>query len=474
MVGDIRESERRIGGPSNGVRVLLVGQTEVTRTALAALDDVEVLEAADSSTAESLLGQAQMVLLNPAVGGGLDLCARASRLWHPPMVVATIQPDDLGAGNQALRAGAALYLVEPIDAEMLEQQVSRARAAWQRRQHLELAFALLDTTGEVLIALGPNDEVVFFNEAASRVLGVPSDQALGRPVRDLLPEGSVEGEFRVTQPEGTVRLLAGRWSDAEALGGFETISRLFVGRDVTRDRSIEYEMLRSGALAELGLLASKVAHDINNPATYLLANLSALQADFAEGNFDPEQARELVDECMAGVERIVRIVRRLRDLARSRRTSQPTVFDLSEIVRDAAHVVGPWVQQHAELFVDIACRPMVLGVPGQLGHAVVNLLVHAAQALCEQRDPSPRIDLSVRQQAGQAIVEVRDNGPGIDPALRSTLFDLSMGADHPDVGANMGLAVCRAITREHRGTVELVPHEGRGAWFRLSLPVATE
>jgi two-component system sensor histidine kinase HupT/HoxJ len=83
----------------------------------------------------------------------------------------------------------------------------------------------------------------------------------------------------------------------------------------------------------------------------------------------------------------------------------------------------------------------------------------------------PRIDVTVCRDAGWACIDVRDNGPGIPENVAARMFDAFYTSKSSEGGTGLGLAVSRTIADEHGGALMLMPHDERGAWFRLRLPV---
>jgi signal transduction histidine kinase len=84
----------------------------------------------------------------------------------------------------------------------------------------------------------------------------------------------------------------------------------------------------------------------------------------------------------------------------------------------------------------------------------------------------PRIDVSVGREEDWATIDVRDNGPGVPKALEQRIFEAFVSSKTDRGGTGLGLAVSRTIAAEHGGDLSLVAHDGRGAWFRLRLPLA--
>lgn len=331
---------------------------------------------------------------------------------------------------------------------------------------------------DVTLAVDENGCISYMNDQAKLFFCSSESDGVGRPFAEVvgtalsasdLTEESVEYSFSSLQSEEG--FILGRWVPVSGEDG-GLLAHVYVGKDVTPDRKLKQDLVRSAALAELGLMAAEVAHEVNNPATYLMTNLSILRDDLGSGNIDPDSSIELIEECLDGISRITDIVKRMRSLA----TSSGEAFgdemvELSTVVRDACRIAGLRVKYKADLHIHDTVSLQVVGSPKRLGQVILNLVVNAADALTGQSDPMPRIDVEVHKAESWAEVIVRDNGPGIPLAMREKLFQPFVSSKVDKGGTGLGLAVSRTIAEEHRGTLEIREHDGVGAWFVLRLPL---
>jgi len=340
----------------------------------------------------------------------------------------------------------------------------------------QIHAAVVDCVTEMVISVDEQGKMVLMNRGASGVLGVPDGSYLGQPFRALL---DVEPPERVTVNEmveyqleirdGGERRIRGQWMEVSSP---DQTYRVFVGQDFTREYNLQRDLVRSAALAELGLMAAEVAHEVNNPATYLMTNLSILRDDFGGGEIDPESATELIEECLDGITRITDVVKRMRSLASSGGEAiGDELVDLSTVVRDACRIAGLRVKYKAELHIHDDETVQVRGSPKRLGQVVLNLVVNAADALTGQSDPMPRIDVLVGRKEEGAEVIVRDNGPGVPADKRERIFQAFVSSKVDHGGTGLGLAVSRTIAEEHGGRLFLDDREGGGACFILRLPL---
>ncbi|TDX31361.1 sensor histidine kinase [Rhodovulum visakhapatnamense] len=250
-------------------------------------------------------------------------------------------------------------------------------------------------------------------------------------------------------------------------------------------------LVRNEKLASLGRLLAGVAHELNNPISFVYANAHALDryATKFETYFDKVQAgadradlvrlredlrldreirnlREAVAGARDGAERVRDIVEDLRRLS-SDGAGEMVAFDLAETARIAAS----WVMRGSKRAVGIgfpgSASVMALGRPGHVQQVVMNLVQNALDAVEE----GGRVDLSVAAENGRAVLSVADDGPGVPDAVRTLIFDPFFTTKAVGQGTGLGLAISAKIAEEHGGQLRLCPAD-RGACFRIDLPLA--
>ncbi len=234
---------------------------------------------------------------------------------------------------------------------------------------------------------------------------------------------------------------------------------------------VERERAEVERLVLVGQLAAGVAHEVNNPLSFVKSNLSYLEREARA--FDTELNRaELCDvlaETRQGVMRIEQIVTDLRGFSRGDGGSQEVGIP-EEALNEARRLASVRLRNLAEVTVDVSP-----GLPPvQLGHrhmvqVLLNLLVNAADAV-EMVTPSrpAHIGVGARRVDGGVRVVVEDNGPGIPPEVMERLFEpfQSTKAD----GMGIGLSICRAIVEAHRGRIWVDPGVVRGSIFSFTIP----
>jgi signal transduction histidine kinase len=146
---------------------------------------------------------------------------------------------------------------------------------------------------------------------------------------------------------------------------------------------------------------------------------------------------------------------------------------LARVVEGALRWIPPALRQRAAIDVVDEGAPDVVASPGQLGQVVVNLVANAVKSVPAGRIAQVRIHLG-RGEPGMARIDVSDDGAGIAPEVMKRMFDPFFTTRSIGQGMGLGLAICHAIVTAHGGHIGATSEPGKGATFRVELPVAPE
>jgi two-component system, NtrC family, sensor kinase len=226
-------------------------------------------------------------------------------------------------------------------------------------------------------------------------------------------------------------------------------------------------------LTSLGMLAAGMAHEINNPMSFVTANVVGLIEDLSN---EPELSPTLVEYrddvlpgTMDGIRRVNAIIADLRRFSRGEREEQVEFDVVSEVeaaLRMARAQLGPGQSLHA----DLAPVRRIVGMPRQIGQVVLNLVLNGLQAL----DGRGTVHVETRERDGYVEVTVRDSGRGMTEETRSHLFQPFFTTKKYGAGMGLGLAVVHGIVRAHGGRIEVESSVGRGSTFVVRLPLRCE
>ena len=275
-----------------------------------------------------------------------------------------------------------------------------------------------------------------------------------------------------------------------------------IAADITTTRRIEERLQQSERLASIGQLAAGVAHEINNPLSFIRSNvetlgeylssllvlvdhyaaveatgpahetLTALQAakEKADLDFVRQDAPALLDECRNGLERVRKIVADLREFSREGDTDWSEV-DIHTCLESAINLVVGGLPSTIRLERRYAKLPTLRCKPLQLNQVFLALLRNAALAIGDH--PGTITASSGQNDQGELWFEIADTGVGIAPENLPRLFEPFFTTRKVGQGTGMGLSMCFGIVADHGGRIEVQSTPGAGASFRVTLPQNT-
>jgi signal transduction histidine kinase/CheY-like chemotaxis protein len=233
-----------------------------------------------------------------------------------------------------------------------------------------------------------------------------------------------------------------------------------------RHHELEERMVVADKMASLGVLAAGVAHEINNPLTYISGNIEYL----AEKEEIPAPLRQPLRDVQAGLLQIERIVRDLKTFSYSSGQGEYELLDLRTVCERVERMVKPEVRRIARFSVELPVEPVIVPCRSdQIHQILLNLIINATQALPENREEN-QVVLRLTDDGENALVSVEDNGMGIAEADLRRVFDPFFTTKGPGSGTGLGLSVSYRIAAQHGGQIFVRSKEGAGATFTLSLP----
>ncbi|MDS4031526.1 MAG: CHASE2 domain-containing protein [Candidatus Contendobacter sp.] len=256
------------------------------------------------------------------------------------------------------------------------------------------------------------------------------------------------------------------------------------------------QLVHSGKMASLGLLVAGVAHELNNPISYVSSNLEFVE-DYAERlvrmiqthdrvgqptdsvhhNDELQEAdkfdttlrtlRELVASCREGTERVKKIVLDLRVFSRTDDVGL-VLADLHEGIESTLNLLAKQYQDRITIHREYSYLPLVECYPGQINQVFMNLLQNAAQAI-----QKPKGEVWIRTELDQdcARIVIKDNGVGIPEKDMSRIFDPFFTTKPVGTGTGLGLSISYGIIEKHGGKMRVASQVGEGTEFTVELPV---
>lgn len=353
---------------------------------------------------------------------------------------------------------------------------------------------LREYTYDVILFIARDGRIVEASRSAETTYGYSRDELLALNIRDLRHESrraELDAQFDQAFTKGTFFETVHRRRDGTPFP-VEVGSRvahigeedvlLSVIRDVTERRELQARLLEAARLSAFGMMAAGIAHEINNPLAYVLANAEVLARTIPElaARVDAllplEGIGKALGECdamlrvaMEGIERVRSIVRDLKTFSRSD-PPKGVLVDLHQVLDSALNVAQGELRHRARIVRDYGDPPPVRASTSKLGQVFLNLVVNGAQAIPQSRRDGGEVRITTRTATnGWAVVEVADDGVGIPPDARARLFQ-AFHTTKAGEGTGLGLYISRSIVEAHGGTIEVDSEPGLGTTVRVMLP----
>ena len=265
----------------------------------------------------------------------------------------------------------------------------------------------------------------------------------------------------------------------------QVVEVIGVAIDITDRRRAEAALKQSEArlidadrLASLGTLAAGVAHEINNPLSYVLLNLDLVLRELdarALGDESPVPCSDLVTrlrEARRGVDRVRLIVQDLKAFSRIDPGRRGPV-DVRRVLDETLEVASNEIRHRARLVRELADVPPVEANASRLGQVFLNLLLNAVQSIAEGDVEHNQITVSTSVgEGGRVVVAVADTGAGIPEDILAHVFEPFFTTKPAGFGTGLGLSICHGIVTSLGGEITVESRIGHGSVFRVILPAA--
>ena len=286
--------------------------------------------------------------------------------------------------------------------------------------------------------------------------------------------------------DGNVSHISGAWQD--------------ITEEIKLRQESDYrlqQIIQADKLASLGEVVAGVAHEINNPNSFITYNIPILEEtwkifetillDFGRKNPDwrnsnmsiselCQDMNEIIQAIKIGSDRITKVVENLKEFARVDEGAHFKPVQINEVVEKTLIIVGGQLRKSA---LDIQIKlakdlPLVNGHFQKLEQVVTNLLVNAAQAIPDREKGKISITTRRLQRLKCVMVEIIDNGAGMKPDVMERIFEPFFTQRRNTGGTGLGLSVSYGLIQEHHGKIGVHSKPGIGSRFTIFLPTEDE
>jgi len=357
----------------------------------------------------------------------------------------------------------------------------------QTRKYLH---SVLQNSSDMIFMTEVTGLLVSFSSGAEKALGYSMDEVIGRPLKDFaLDRKTFEGLLATYEKKGYARALDVLFRHKEgqpvhchvSLMGLTNredgkVGTIGVCTDITQWKRLQDDLVQIDRLAEIGRIASGVAHEINNPLA-VMSEASGWGVEVVKDakGLNPDDREELegvLTKIGAQTRRCRNITHRLLDFVRD---SAPTniQFDIHELLKETIDFLKPELK-HTTIEIALAFVEGSLPVnsdPRLMEQVFVNLITNAIHAVQEKGEEGGRIEIGTQKTTSGVEITVGDNGVGISEKNRAKMFNLFYTTKPPGKGTGLGLAICRNIITKLGGNIAYQSELGVGTTFTVKLPV---
>lgn len=421
--------------------------------------------------------------------------------------------------------------MDEVYSQLVHDEIQLEQKNVELEQSQQFIFSVLSAMSDVLVVCDEHGRIEETNAALCELVGRSDGELRGISFYDLLADAPSSDRARAvlsrSKPSRSgeaveLNFLSGTAEQGDSVpvdanctpriaASGRRVGTVFVGRPTAEIKRAYHELraaheslklaqqqlLHSEKMASLGRLVAGVAHELNNPISFVLGNVHAL-ARYSErlrqylaavhegqGTEALDALRKtlridhllgdlpsLIEGTLEGAQRTADIVGGLKRFSAMDPEAR-TPVDLNAVIERAIHWVRKGAGPAFEMHWHSGPPCIVTGSAGQLQQVLMNLLQNAADAASGPGALHPQVWLTLERGDGNVQLHLRDNGPGILPEHVSRIFEPFFTTKPVGKGTGLGLSISYGIVDQHGGRLTALNHLEGGAEFVLELPLAS-
>jgi PAS domain S-box-containing protein len=373
-------------------------------------------------------------------------------------------------------------------AQQRKQQEDRRRADIRIREQA----ALLDRAQDAIIVHDLEWRAQYWNKSAERLYGWSSDEVKGKDLRleifpaakneflvafeQTLAQGEWAGELAQLTKQRAELVIQSRWTLVRDDEG-KPKSIFVINTNVTEQKRLEAQFLRTQRVESIGTLASGIAHDLNNVLSPILMGVQLLKTRPQD-----DAGRKMLSTMEYSAQRGADMIRQVLAFGRGQEGRHKLVY-FKQIVRDMQKIIAETFPKNIDVQLEMEETHPVLGDATQIHQILLNLCVNARDAM----PTGGRIVVSAKSvslskvqaarfinaKAGEyVLLRVSDTGSGIPREIMHRIFEPFFTTKEIGKGTGLGLSTVMAIVKTHGGFLDVQSEPGKGAAFNVYLPRA--
>ena len=421
-----------------------------------------------------------------------------------------------------------IHKMDEVYSQLVRDEIALEEKNAQLERSQQFIFSLLSAMSDVLVACNHLGDIEETNAALRELVGLDEAQLHGMPIYSLLADASsvtrvrqvIEhaqsqascdvAELSLKHPKhGAVPVDFSCTPRLDSSG--KRVGYVFVGRPLGELKRAYHELrethealkrtqqqlLHAEKMASLGRLVAGVAHELNNPISFVLGNVHALKryserlAGYIDAVHEGDSREQLealrqklridrilddlpslIDGTIEGAQRTTDIVNGLKRFSAVDREEKTTI-DLNDVVERAIHWVSKGTAPQFAIHWQSAEKLPITGNAGKLLQVLMNLIQNAYDAASTAKVEQPQLWITARHDRHQISLVLRDNGPGIPPQYLTQIFDPFFTTKPVGKGTGLGLSISYGIVEKHGGRLYARNAPEGGAEFIVELPATS-
>jgi PAS domain S-box-containing protein len=356
----------------------------------------------------------------------------------------------------------------------LTEQRKLEKKIRESKRNLE---AIFDGIQDKLSIQSPDYQILRVNRAVVENYKVPFKELMGRKCYETYFQRTLPCEkcpvsmtIQTRQPASSIMRLS-KDNTTHQIFSYpildekgNLLSVIEYMKDITEEQQLQEQLIQSEKLAGIGILASGVAHEINNPLSGIIG-----MAEVVLEEDDLTKTRGYLMDILKCAERIGEIVRGLRSYSRAAKKGELSLVDLNEVLEESLKMVR-LANKPASAKVTKKFEPIekIQANTGEIQQVFTNLITNAFQAM---NGKGGELVLSTRSLKDSIEVKVSDHGVGIPQKYLNQIFDPFFTTKNPGEGTGLGLNIVYRIVTKYEGTIDVESKEQVGTTFTIKFPI---
>ena len=419
---------------------------------------------------------------------------------------------------------AAESILEEKSLELYEANVALQRTAENLQEQMQKYQSIFEFAAQGIVTVDRNWQIKSFNPAAEKIFLLSHENAVDRKFQSLFALPATQhaltdfadhqpGLHQVVGLRGEGNEFAAELTTSLVQHKDESVLVALI-RDRTEQQQLEAQLRHAQKMESVGQLAAGIAHEINTPVQFVGDNIRFLTNSFEEleallellrqfddssqtrEDWDALQAQrnrleqsmdlefirkevpEALVQSLVGIERVTTIVKAMKEFSHPGETSK-TAVDINDGLMSSITVSRNEWRYIAEVTTDFDKQlPHILGFPGDLNQAFLNVIVNAAHAIESLGGDQPslgKIHISTSHSSEHVEITISDNGCGIPMSDQQKVFEPFYTTKQIGKGTGQGLSVVHTvITEMHQGEISIQSEVGVGTKIEIRLPINSQ